>query len=96
MNGYDCISCGPMNSEAHDGRDGTPCAEFCLPWGECQVPLDPAVVGEGGVCYWIAKHGTVGWGLPDPAHRERTEDDPPAHIKPLVGQMGFDGVVVGQ
>ena len=95
MNGYDCISCGPLSSEAHDGRDGTSCAELCLPRGECKMPHFPAIRGEDGACYWKGKHGTPGWGSPDPAHRERTEDDPPAAYKPLDGQIGFDGAVVG-
>ena len=96
MNGYDCITCGPMSSENyHDSRDGTPCGELCLPEGECQIPDAPSVKGKDGLCYWRGENGgTNGWGLPDPAHRERTEGDPPAPIKPLVGQIGFDGAIV--
>ena len=95
MNGYDCITCGPMSSEAHDGRDGTACLDLCIPEGECQIPDNPAVKGKDGRCYWRGENGhTNGWGLPDPAHMERTEGDPPAPIKPLPGQIGFDGEVV--
>ena len=62
---------------------------------ECQHAEDPAVRGKDGLCYWRGDNGhTDGWYLPDPAHEERTEDDPPAHIKPLPGQIGFDGTVV--
>ena len=96
MNQYDCISCGPMSAEEHDGRDMTACCELCLPEGECLMQDDPAVKGEDGACYWIDQQGCDGWLLPDPAHRERTEDDPPAPYRPLVGQIGFDGAVVGQ
>ena len=93
---YDCITCGQLPQEYHDGRDGTDCIWVCIPAGECRRPSDPAVKGADGLCYWRLENGeTNGWGLPDPAHEKRTVDDPPAPYKPLPGQIGFDGAVAG-
>ena len=92
---YDCITCGPLEQEYHDGRDGTPCGFDCIAIGECERTVDPAVKGADGKCFWRLENGhTDGWYEPDPAHEKRTEDDPPAHIKPLPGQIRFDGTVV--
>ena len=90
---YDCITCGHLPQDTHDGRDGTPCFNDCIPEGECRRSEDPAVKSGLGrsyrACYWQYENGqTNGWYEPDPAHRKRTEDDPPAHIKPLPGQIG--------
>ena len=92
---YDCVTCGHLDTDYHDGRDDTPCAYDCIPLGECQHAATPAQKGEDGLCYWRLENGhTDGWGLPDPRHRKRTEDDLPSS-KPLPGQIGFDGTVVG-
>ena len=94
---YDCVTCGSLQQEYHDGRDGTYCVWDCISIGECQHLNDPAVKGKDGLCYWRGENGhTDGWCLPDPAHEERTEDDPPAPYKPPPGQIGlFDGKVIG-
>ena len=89
---YDCITCGSLKHDVHDGRDGTHCLADCIPEGECQHPGDPAVRGKDGLCYWLGENGhTDKWYLPDPSHEERTEDDPPAPLKPLPGQIRFIG-----
>ena len=94
---YDCITCGPLPlADYHDGRDDTHCVWDCIPNGECRHPSHPAVKGEDGRCYWAGKNGhDEAWGLPDPAHREREEPGEPVPYKPLPGQIGFDGTVVG-
>ena len=93
---YDCITCGPLNVEYHDGRDGTGCMTDCFLAGECQHRSDPAIKREDGQCWWAESNGHRNdWYLPDPTHEERTENDPPAFYKPLPGQIRFDGSVVG-
>ena len=44
---YDCITCGLLPQDDHDGRDGTPCSFDCIAIGECEPTVDPAVKGEG-------------------------------------------------
>ena len=84
---YDCITCGLLPQDWHDGRDETECFDACIPAGECKRPNDPAVTRLNGRCYWYGENGeTNGWGLPDPGHEKRTKDDPPRHQKPLPGQ----------
>ena len=93
--GYDCITCGPLKQEYHDGRDFTLCSNDCIPAGECQHPDGPPIQSSDGHCYWDGFNGQGdAWYLPDPAHQKRTEDDLPAPYKPLPGQIGFDGIVV--
>ena len=92
---YDCRTCGQLPQDDHDGRDGTWCLLDCIAAGQCQHAEDPAVRGKDGLCYWRGDNGhTDGWYSPDPAHRQRTADEPPSHIKPLPGQIGFDGTVI--
>ena len=94
---YACITCGNLNQEYHDGRDGTPCLADCIPAGICQHPTRPAIKRDDGRCYWAGLNGhNDAWGLPDPAHRERTEEDGPEPARPIPGQIGFDGVIFGQ
>ena len=94
---YDCFTCGRLDQEYHDGREGTPCYDHCIPEGQCsQAVTEPAVKKEDGSCYWSRSNGHMDeWYLPDPEHRERTAEDGPAPYYPLKGQIGFDGQIVG-
>ena len=93
---YDCITCGPLNIEYHDARDaGESVCMMCIANGECDNVARPAK-GANGDCYWYGLNGHCDeWYEPDPEHREREAGDPPPHIPPVAGQMGFDGSVVG-
>ena len=95
---YDCVTCGPLNTDQHDGRDNTDCIE-CIINGECTTPAfyNPAVKDDEGYCYWSGSNAHMNkWYKTDPGHRRRTKNDLPTPFKPLPGQLTFDGGIVNE